>query len=108
MMALHNSLASAESLILDGVFLSLSRENLSQLVRQSKHNVKIFNGYAGWGGGQLEAEMEAGGWLTFNCEANDVFETPEEIWKLACEKVGHQIMFSNSGFDLNAVDPLAN
>lgn len=108
MMALHNNVLYAESTIFEGVFLSLTRENLAHLVGQSIHNVKIFNGYSGWGEGQLEAEMDAGGWLTFDCEAEDIFETPEEIWKLACEKVGQQIMFSQSRLDLTSVDPLAN
>lgn len=108
MMALHTSLACAESSILAGVYLSMSRENLDQLIRQKKHQVKMFSGYAGWGAGQLEAEMRAGGWLTFDCEVEDVFETPEEIWKIACEKVGNQVMLSNTSIDPSTVDPLAN
>jgi putative transcriptional regulator len=108
LMALHTSLVFGESTILDGVLLSLTQQNLAQLVRQTKHDVKIFSGYAGWGIGQLESEIDAGGWLTLDCEPEDVFDTPEEIWKLACEKVGHEIMFSTSSLNLDSVDPLAN
>lgn len=108
LMALHTSLAFAESSILPGVYLSMSRVNLDELVRQSKHQVKFFSAYSGWGAGQLEAEIRAGGWLTFDCDVDDIFETPEEIWKIACEKVGNQVMFSNVSIDPDSVDPLAN
>lgn len=108
LMALHTSLAFAESSILPGVYLSMSRVNLDQLVRQTKHQVKFFTAYAGWGAGQLEAEIRAGGWLIFDCEVEDIFETPEEIWKIACEKVGNRVMLANTSIDPEVIDPLAN
>lgn len=108
MMAIHTSLAYAESSILHGVYLSMSRENLDNLVQQTKHDFKMFCSYSGWGAGQLESEIRAGGWLISDCRIQDVFETPEEIWKIACEKVGNQIMFAKDSFDLSSVDPLAN
>ncbi len=43
--------------------------------------VRIYAGYAGWGPGQLEAELIEGGWLVVEAEAGDVFATePGAVW----------------------------
>ncbi len=44
--------------------------------------LRIFRGYAGWGAGQLDAELELGGWIVLAAEPEDVFtEEPEELWR---------------------------
>ena len=46
-------------------------------------------GYAGWGPGQLEEEMQANSWLTTPVDADILFKTPiEQRWKKATEKLG--------------------
>jgi len=43
--------------------------------------VRVFAGYAGWGSGQLEAEVEAGGWIVADRVAGDVVSaTPLDLW----------------------------
>ena len=44
--------------------------------------MRIFAGYAGWSAGQLEGEIEAGGWYVVDAEARDAF-TPEPavLWR---------------------------
>ena len=42
---------------------------------------RVFAGYAGWGAGQLEAELEEGSWITERALASDVFtEDPDALW----------------------------
>jgi putative transcriptional regulator len=52
-------------------------------------------GYAGWGSGQLEAELLANAWLTVQADPALVFETPfEQRWSAAVGLLGvdvHQI-----------------
>jgi putative transcriptional regulator len=44
--------------------------------------VRCFAGYAGWTGGQLEAEMERKAWLTHPASLDLVFVgTPKDLWK---------------------------
>lgn len=44
-------------------------------------NVRVFRGYAGWGAGQLDAEIDQGAWLVLDAEIGDVFsDRPEELW----------------------------
>ena len=46
-------------------------------------------GYAGWGPGQLEEELQANSWLTTPCDSDILFNTPIELrWKKATEKLG--------------------
>jgi putative transcriptional regulator len=43
--------------------------------------VRIYAGYAGWGPGQLEAELIEGGWVVAEADAGDVFATePGDVW----------------------------
>jgi putative transcriptional regulator len=46
-------------------------------------------GYAGWGAGQLDAELKANGWLSVAADAALVFDTPNEHkWQRALAKLG--------------------
>ncbi len=43
--------------------------------------VRVFRGYAGWGAGQLESEIDEGAWLVLDSEIGDVFsDVPEQLW----------------------------
>jgi putative transcriptional regulator len=42
---------------------------------------RVFNGYAGWGEGQLENELAVGAWFIAPANGSLLFETPvEELW----------------------------
>jgi putative transcriptional regulator len=42
---------------------------------------RVFAGYAGWGEGQLDAELSNGDWIALDGRPDDVFtEAPEELW----------------------------
>lgn len=46
-------------------------------------------GYAGWGPGQLEAELAQNAWLTVPCDERILFETPfEQRWQAAGRLLG--------------------
>lgn len=43
--------------------------------------LRVFAGYAGWGSGQLAAEVEEGSWYVVPSEPADLFaDTPERLW----------------------------
>lgn len=51
-------------------------------------------GYAGWGAGQLEAEIEQNGWITVPASANLVFNTENELkWATASKSLGFDMAF---------------
>ena len=50
----------------------------------SLREVRVFNGYAGWGASQLESELIAGGWLVTDAEPGDGFtSSPDALWSRA-------------------------
>lgn len=65
--------------VLDGVGiidLSLGPEEVAGV-----EELRVFSGYAGWGRGQLEAELLLGSWIVVDARTSDAFELhPEGMW----------------------------
>jgi putative transcriptional regulator len=58
---------------------------------QAVTRARVFAGYAGWGPGQLESEMAAGGWIVEPALAGDVFaEDPSRLWSEVLRRKGGQ------------------
>ena len=54
-------------------------------------NIRVFAGYAGWGPGQLDGELERDDWIVEPAQPSDVFsEAPEELWAAVLERKGGQ------------------
>jgi putative transcriptional regulator len=91
LMAVHTLSDLSEKQILPGVYFATHRDYLDQLVRQDRP-FRLFVGHSGWGSGQLESEMNQGGWLTSPATASDVFSDPETIWKTITGRIGLKII----------------
>jgi putative transcriptional regulator len=56
---------------------------------QATGRVRVFAGFAGWGEGQLEAEIAEGDWIAQAALPEDVFtELPERLWGEVLERKG--------------------
>ncbi|MGH8902146.1 MAG: YqgE/AlgH family protein [Egibacteraceae bacterium] len=64
--------------------------------------VRLFAGYAGWGSGQLESEIESGAWFVIDRAPSDPFcAEPAELWR--------QVLTRQGGlFRTIAADPTSN
>jgi putative transcriptional regulator len=50
---------------------------------------RVFAGYAGWGEGQLDSELEQGDWIAHPALPDDVFtEAPEDLWSTVMARKG--------------------
>ena len=50
---------------------------------------RLFAGYAGWGPGQLEGEMEEDAWILEPARVEDVFtDEPDHLWRRVLERKG--------------------
>lgn len=63
--------------------------------------VRLFAGYAGWGPGQLEAELEEPSWIVVGAEAGDPFaDDPDELWRQVIQRKGGPFsLMENMPFD---------
>jgi putative transcriptional regulator len=58
-------------------------ETIEGLLRRPEptRGLRVYAGYAGWGPGQLQGEIERGGWHVLPADAATVFDkNPAEIW----------------------------
>ena len=64
-------------LLPNGIGVTRSQDALVRLL-EAGTPMMLCLGYAGWEAGQLDREIELGGWLWTDCDASIVFETPPE------------------------------
>ncbi len=71
--------------IAPGVFVGDAAvfERAGKAGQEVRRRVRVFRGYAGWGGGQLERELTVGDWAVVPASGELLFDTPaEDLWKL--------------------------
>jgi putative transcriptional regulator len=106
--ALHSGARCAEREIVPGVFFSASQEDLSELVQEDDDMLRVFIGYAGWAAGQLESEMDQGGWLSFVAARDTIFGDQDAMWKHIVEEIGRNILAPSIKAKHIPQDPGAN
>jgi putative transcriptional regulator len=86
----HRRSDLADSVLLEeGVYLSVSIDALKVLLAGDPDQYRLCLGYAGWGPGQLERELVAGGWLNSSITSKRIFDTPvEKIWDAVIRDLG--------------------
>lgn len=63
-----------------------------ELIGPHIERLRVFAGYAGWGAGQLEAEIEQGAWFVLEALPEDPFlEEPEVLWPMVLRRQGGMI-----------------
>ncbi|HEV2062628.1 MAG TPA: YqgE/AlgH family protein [Solirubrobacteraceae bacterium] len=63
-------------------------------VAATVNRARAFLGYAGWGGGQLDGELERDDWIVTEFEPGDAFtDDPEALWKRVLNRKGGPYAF---------------
>jgi putative transcriptional regulator len=58
-------------------------------IRSALRRARVFVGHAGWGPGQLEAELASDSWILEPATADDVFTpAPDSLWRRILERKG--------------------
>jgi putative transcriptional regulator len=69
-----------------GIYLgdaSCLKRASQQAQQEAKVRFRAFQGYAGWGAGQLEGELQGGAWLVTPADSDVLFGTAAEmLWRL--------------------------
>lgn len=85
------SVSSADAVQISKKFaVSASRELLRALAtHKGPERMLLVLGYAGWGSGQLEAEISQGAWIPVDFDESILFDTPfDERWAKALRSLG--------------------
>jgi putative transcriptional regulator len=57
-------------------------------------SLRVYAGYAGWGAGQLEAEIGEGAWYVLPAETGDAFcADPERLWPAVLRRQGGELAY---------------
>ncbi len=82
----------------DDIMITTSKDILLALgTEKAPEQFVVTLGYAGWGPGQLETELQANSWLTIDADKDILFNTPiEQRWQKATEKLGIDIAHLSS------------
>lgn len=71
---------------------SIGTVDLSQdpeRLRESVTGVRVFAGYSGWSGGQLEEEIADGSWFLLDALPGDPFvDRPDDLWPMVLRRQG--------------------
>lgn len=80
----------ATAAVASSIMVTTSRDILSAMARgKGPRRAVVALGYAGWGAGQLEAEISDNAWLSVPASPDILFDTPfEERWHRAAEMLG--------------------
>ncbi|MBM4092007.1 MAG: YqgE/AlgH family protein [Planctomycetes bacterium] len=92
LIAIHSEAAQSEMEVTEGVYFSTAKEAIIEVVMHASGPFRLFVGYAGWAGGQLDGELEAGGWLTTPATRADIFSDQDDLWNRVSRRIGLDIL----------------
>jgi putative transcriptional regulator len=80
--------APAELIVLGRIGFPSPQTDIDELALLTERG-RVFAGYAGWGAGQLDAELADGDWIAHPAMPADVFtDVPEDLWSEVLERKG--------------------
>lgn len=75
--------------LVEGLHLSASKNTLAHLCTMKQGRFQCYAGYAGWGPGQLEREIEEGTWLACAADPKMVLDVaPGQVWSGTLQALG--------------------
>jgi putative transcriptional regulator len=92
LVCLHRVKSCAEAEVMPGVYFAAHKDRLLKVVSQTSKPFRLFTGYAGWAAGQLEGEMQVGGWLTLQATKDLIFYEPDDLWEQVVGTIGRDVL----------------
>ncbi len=80
--------APAASLVAGDIGLLAARADVQELAGEARR-ARAYAGFAGWGPGQLDGEIEREDWILATALPQDVFcDTPDDLWSGVLRRLG--------------------
>ena len=108
LMVLHTDSEKSQIEVLDGIHFTTDKDTIEELVLLNGGPLKFVVNYAGWGPGQLEGELEAGGWFTMKATADQVFGETEALWPTVVRTAAREKLYPWLDPRLIPEDPTVN
>ena len=84
----HDVVEFADQEVVEGVRVTVSAENVRDLLAIKPEPSLVVANYAGWGTGQLEGEIAEDSWLTLPARADLVFwHDATDLWKVVLNEI---------------------
>lgn len=94
---LHADDDLSERQVMQGVYFAAHKDLITQLLAKGVPPMRVFAGYSGWGGGQLEDEIEEGSWSTTDATRDVIFGDADVLWDQANKQIADDILIRSLG-----------
>ncbi len=94
--------------ILIGAYYTVADELVNELLQNEGGDRRVFLGYSGWAPGQLEGELDAGGWQVAPATVPDIFAEPEQLWRSLSRRIGRDFLSATIKLRIVPDDPSLN
>jgi putative transcriptional regulator len=108
LMVAHTDPTLSDLEVCSGVYFSTDKDSIEQLVSQCAGPLKFFSNYSGWGPGQLEGEIESGGWTSTAAGRDQVFRNDQDLWSVVLRLAGRRSRLGGVDPKLIPDDPSVN
>lgn len=72
---------NSAQLVFDDVYFSMNTDLIPRMMKQPKRAFRVYSGYASWAPGQLEGELERGGWHLESADTFTIFQkASSRVW----------------------------
>jgi putative transcriptional regulator len=87
LLILHQAEGLSDQEVMANVFTTIDATKVQILLRQRIEPSLIIANYAGWGPGQLEAEIREGAWLLTPATVETIFHNTDKSWKTIVKEI---------------------
>lgn len=110
LMLLHDRPSLAQVQVCPGVCFTTEEPMVQELLAEQADPLRFFLGYAGWGAGQLESELNQGTWLVAHANAKTVFDTDADdgLWMRVITGIDRSLAMLAMNPKLMPTDPSMN
>lgn len=109
LLVVHTDEELSDREVIDGLFTTIDAAKVQVLLRQKVEPSLILANYAGWGPGQLEAEIKEGSWLLTAATPDLVFGTDnDEDWAAIVLEIESRVLPKILGIREVPEDPSLN
>jgi putative transcriptional regulator len=82
--------------VLPGVYLSMHPDNIDGLLAAPARDRKLFAGFAGWGPGQLQGELDRDAWYVLPANMDVIFRSDSRnLWRELVNKAAGRVAIAN-------------